>query len=134
MPKKELLDFVELLMEGEETDRDLLTGKMISVGYVRTAIVEEPGDFSVRGGILDVFSPMHDDPLRIEFFDRGSAPSRTLSITWQNKFGYWFWKNATVENTQTGTMTNITVEDVRVNVGMSDRALSRYALERLTGK
>ncbi|MBW1894136.1 MAG: transcription-repair coupling factor [Deltaproteobacteria bacterium] len=85
IPKKELLDFAEPLMEGEETDRDLLTGKMLYAGYVRSAIVEEPGDFSVRGGILDVFSPMYDDPLRIEFFGDTVESLRFFSAASQRK-------------------------------------------------
>ena len=35
---------------------------------MRTAVTEEPGDFSVRGGILDIFSPLYADPLRVELF------------------------------------------------------------------
>jgi transcription-repair coupling factor (superfamily II helicase) len=68
IPKQEISDYAELIMEGEEIDRDQLVEKLISGGYVASAIVEEPGDFSVRGGILDVFSPLYPDPLRLEFF------------------------------------------------------------------
>jgi transcription-repair coupling factor (superfamily II helicase) len=68
IPRGELNRYAELIAEGEETDRERLMAKLIAGGYLRTAIVEEPGDFSVRGGILDVFSPLYPDPLRIEFF------------------------------------------------------------------
>ncbi|MBN1931693.1 MAG: transcription-repair coupling factor [Desulfobacterales bacterium] len=68
IPKEELGNYAELIMEGEEIDHDLLIKKLISGGYQRTTIVEEPGDFSIRGGILDVFSPLYEDPLRIELF------------------------------------------------------------------
>jgi len=85
LPKKELLDFAEFLMEKEETDRDLLAAKMVSAGYVRSPIVEEPGDFSVRGGIMDVFSPMYDDPLRIEFFGDTVESLRFFSAASQRK-------------------------------------------------
>lgn len=68
LPKKELIGFSELVMAGEELDRDSLVQKLVAGGYNRTAIVEEPGDYSVRGGILDVFSSCYDEPLRIEFF------------------------------------------------------------------
>jgi len=85
IPKNELLDFAELLMEKEETDRDRLSAKMVSAGYVRTPIVEEPGDFSVRGGIMDVFSPMYDDPLRIEFFGDTVESLRFFSAASQRK-------------------------------------------------
>lgn len=68
IPRSELNRYAELLQEGEEIERDRLVAKLISGGYLRTAIVEEPGDFSVRGGIVDVFSPLYTDPLRIELF------------------------------------------------------------------
>jgi transcription-repair coupling factor (superfamily II helicase) len=68
IPRSELGRYAELVLEGEEVDRERLVAKLISGGYLRAAIVEEPGDFSVRGGILDVFTPLYTDPLRIEFF------------------------------------------------------------------
>jgi len=68
IPKKEISRFTELIIENEETDREWLIEKLISGGYVHTGIVEEPGDFSVRGGILDIFSPPYADPLLLEFF------------------------------------------------------------------
>ena len=68
LPKRALIQFGELLMVGEEVDRDAIVQKLVAGGYVRTMIVEEHGDFSLRGGILDVHSPLYDDPLRIEFF------------------------------------------------------------------
>lgn len=68
LPKAALTDFAELLMTNEALERDRLVGKLNAGGYTRTMIVEEPGDYCVRGGILDVFSPLYPDPLRIEFF------------------------------------------------------------------
>jgi transcription-repair coupling factor (superfamily II helicase) len=68
LPKSALVQFGELLMVGEEIDRDAIVQKLVAGGYTRTMIVEEHGDFSLRGGILDVHSPLYDDPLRIEFF------------------------------------------------------------------
>jgi transcription-repair coupling factor (superfamily II helicase) len=68
VPKSELVGFCELIVAGEEIDRDALLRKLIAGGYTRAMIVEEYGDFSLRGGILDIFSPLYSDPLRIEFF------------------------------------------------------------------
>ena len=68
IPRQELCNYSELLMENEEISLDRLVEKMVSGGYVRTMIVEEPGDYCIRGGILDVFSPLYPDPLRIELF------------------------------------------------------------------
>ncbi len=66
IPKQELFGFAELVMAGEEIDRQLLIEKLVSGGYTRSLIVEEPGDYCIRGGILDIFTPFYPDPLRIE--------------------------------------------------------------------
>ncbi len=47
----------------------LLNRDLIKAGYERVAIVENHGQFSSRGGIIDVFPPAEDEPVRIEFFD-----------------------------------------------------------------
>jgi transcription-repair coupling factor (superfamily II helicase) len=56
------------LKRGEEVDIEVLTGHLASVGYTQMDLVEMPGQFTRRGGILDVYSPESDRPLRIEFF------------------------------------------------------------------
>ena len=68
IPRQELCEYAELIMAGEDIHRDILIKKLVSGGYVRSVIVEEPGDFCVRGGILDIFTPLYPDPLRIELF------------------------------------------------------------------
>jgi len=68
MPRTALNRFAELILVGEEADRDRLVSHLVRGGYAPTALVEEPGDLAVRGGILDVFGPLHDEPLRLEFF------------------------------------------------------------------
>jgi transcription-repair coupling factor (superfamily II helicase) len=68
IPRKALVDRAELVMAGERCDRDRLIQRLVSGGYNRCVVVEEPGDLSVRGGILDVYAPLYDNPLRIEFF------------------------------------------------------------------
>ncbi len=67
IPGKELCDYAELILSGEDIDRESLISKLISGGYTRTVIVEEPGDICIRGGIIDVFPPGYSEPLRIEF-------------------------------------------------------------------
>ncbi|MBW2197038.1 MAG: hypothetical protein JRF58_04075 [Deltaproteobacteria bacterium] len=47
IPRKQLCDYAELVMAGEDIDRDALVKKLLSGGYLRSAIVEEPGDFCV---------------------------------------------------------------------------------------
>ncbi|MBT3177845.1 MAG: transcription-repair coupling factor [Desulfobacula sp.] len=68
IPRKNLTGFAELVIANEEIDRDILILKLESGGYNKTSLVEDPGEYSVRGGILDVFSPGEKYPVRIEFF------------------------------------------------------------------
>ena len=83
IPRQELCNYSELLMENEEISLDRLVEKMVSGGYVRTMIVEEPGDYCIRGGILDVFSPLYTDPLRIELYGDSVESIRFFSASTQ---------------------------------------------------
>ena len=56
------------LRRGEELDLEVLTAHLASVGYAQMDLVEMPGPFTRRGGILDVYSPESDRPVRLEFF------------------------------------------------------------------
>ena len=85
IPRQEISRYAELLIAEEEVDRDGLISKLISGGYSKTAIVEEFGDFSVRGGIIDVFSPLYDNPLRIEFYGDLVESLRFFSASTQRK-------------------------------------------------
>ena len=53
---------------GKDYPLDGLTDRLVSAGYSRCGMVEGPGQFALRGGILDVFSPAADQPIRAEFF------------------------------------------------------------------
>ncbi|MFO7931627.1 MAG: transcription-repair coupling factor [Desulfosalsimonas sp.] len=87
IPRRDLCDYAELIMAGEDTDRDRLIEKLNAGGYANTAMVEEPGEYSIRGGILDVFSPMYDNPFRIEFFGDTVDSLRFFSASTQRKTG-----------------------------------------------
>lgn len=54
---------------GKQFDLAELTKSLIEMGYSREDIVEGAGQFAIRGGILDVFSPNYENPIRVEFFD-----------------------------------------------------------------
>jgi transcription-repair coupling factor (superfamily II helicase) len=56
------------IRRGESFDLESLLAHLNTVGYTSTDVVEMPGQYAVRGGILDVYSPEADRPLRIEFF------------------------------------------------------------------
>ncbi len=87
LPKEMLLSSVDLVAVDEEIDRDGFIMNLDAFGYFRTSLVEERGDFSVRGGVIDLYPPLYESPVRIEFwgdmvesirlFDPGSQRSNT---------------------------------------------------------
>ena len=53
---------------GSTISTDRLSGKLVDMGYEKTYQVEEPGQFSVRGGIIDIFDLTEENPYRIELW------------------------------------------------------------------
>ncbi|MFL6115380.1 MAG: transcription-repair coupling factor, partial [Catenulispora sp.] len=53
---------------GAEIDLDDLVSRLAAAAYTRTDLVEKRGEFAVRGGIVDVFPPTEEHPLRLEFW------------------------------------------------------------------
>ena len=81
MPQKLLADTAELIMAGEEVAQDELIATLIRSGYEQVSLVQTVGDFSVRGGIIDIYPPpfvveggratsktLQDGPIRLDFF------------------------------------------------------------------
>ena len=68
IPRDTLLSAAFALETGRKYELDELLQKLSGAGYSRCGMVEGPGQFAVRGGILDVFSPAADRPFRAEFF------------------------------------------------------------------
>lgn len=57
------------IVEGEEIDPDVLRQKLVTMGYTMSGMVNTPGEFSVRGGIIDIYPITEEFPIRIELFD-----------------------------------------------------------------
>ena len=68
MPRASLLASAITLRLGDTCAPDALTARLLQAGYSRCDLVEGVSQFAVRGGILDVFSPSADNPIRLEFF------------------------------------------------------------------
>ncbi|NQV77409.1 MAG: transcription-repair coupling factor, partial [Lutibacter sp.] len=62
---------------------DFVNEILFEYNFNRVDFVSEPGDFSVRGGIIDVFSFSHDEPYRIEFFGDEVDSIRTFDVETQ---------------------------------------------------
>ena len=61
-------DLARTLRRGESFDLENLLAHLNTVGYASADVVEMPGQYALRGGILDVYSPEAERPVRIEFF------------------------------------------------------------------
>ena len=68
LPKEAMIKAIEFMEVEEEVDRENLLKKLEANGYLRTSLVGERGDYSVRGGIIDIFPPLYPHPLRLEFW------------------------------------------------------------------
>ncbi len=68
IPKEKLLSAAFELLPDSRVTPEELEDALIRCGYVRTEQVEGPGQYSIRGGILDFFTPTMPDPVRIEFW------------------------------------------------------------------
>ncbi len=67
-PKDVIAGASFIATNGAEVDRDALVGFLSGNGYVRAGTVREPGDFALRGGIVDLWPPGEEQPLRLDFF------------------------------------------------------------------
>jgi transcription-repair coupling factor (superfamily II helicase) len=74
---------------GETHERDKLVEHLIAGGYERVTQVEAPGQFAVRGDIVDFFSPAHDQPIRIELFGDEVESIRPFDIETQRSTEQW---------------------------------------------
>ncbi len=81
--KKELEKNTLKIAVGNELSIDFVNEVLFEYKFKRVDFVTEPGDFSVRGGIVDVFSFSHDEPYRIEFFGDEVDSIRTFDVETQ---------------------------------------------------
>ncbi len=81
--KKELDKSTLKIALGDELSIDFVNEVLFEYQFKRVDFVTEPGEFSVRGGIIDVFSFSHDEPYRIEFFGDEIDSIRTFDVETQ---------------------------------------------------
>ena len=65
---------------GKSYDIEDLAKRLVDCGYERSDMVEGVGQFAIRGGILDIYSPTTANPVRIEFFDNEIDSIRIFDI------------------------------------------------------
>jgi transcription-repair coupling factor (superfamily II helicase) len=81
--KKELDKNTLKVSEGDKISIDFINEVLFEYEFKRVDFITEPGEFSVRGGIIDVFSFSNDNPYRIEFFGNEVDSIRTFDVETQ---------------------------------------------------
>src|SRR3954463_5972988 len=82
------------LRPGDDADFDDVVRRLAGIAYTRVDMVERRGEFAVRGGILDVFPPTEEHPLRVEFWGDSVEEVRWFKVADQrsleiNEHGLW---------------------------------------------
>ncbi len=72
---------------GQETEIESLAEKLSGLGFQRVPQVEEVGDFALRGGLIDFFSPGFDSPVRVEFLGDTVETIRAFEVPTQRTMG-----------------------------------------------
>ncbi len=87
VPRAVFERYTELLGKGLAVDREALAAKLVALGYARVPLVEDPGTFAVRGGIIDVWSPLDEKPVRLELFGDEVESARSFDPDGQRTLG-----------------------------------------------
>ncbi|MEW5707246.1 MAG: transcription-repair coupling factor [Actinomycetota bacterium] len=87
-PPSAALHYPLKLSVGEEIDLHDLAKKLTAICYTRVSLVESPGHFSLRGGILDVFPSHAQKPVRVELFGDEIDSIRIFNVSDQRSIGY----------------------------------------------
>ena len=73
--------------EGDTCDLDEMLARLVDIGYIRTDLVERRGEVAVRGGIIDVFPPAEEHPVRVELFGDIVEETRFFRVADQRSLG-----------------------------------------------
>jgi transcription-repair coupling factor (superfamily II helicase) len=75
------------LKQADTIERARLVTRLLRLGYRRVSVVENPGEFAVRGGIVDLFSTAHEEPCRLEFLGDAIETIRLFDPATQKSSG-----------------------------------------------
>jgi transcription-repair coupling factor (superfamily II helicase) len=68
------------LRPGDRADLEAILRRLVDIAYARTDLVTKRGEFAVRGGILDVFPPTAEHPVRVEFWGDDVEEIRSFAV------------------------------------------------------
>ncbi|MCE5210749.1 MAG: transcription-repair coupling factor [Deltaproteobacteria bacterium] len=87
MPLAEFNKYLQIISAGDTLNRDEFGARLMEQGYVRESLVEEKGEFSIRGNIIDIFPPAEKNSLRLEMFGDEIESIRTFDASSQRSTG-----------------------------------------------
>jgi transcription-repair coupling factor (superfamily II helicase) len=87
LPPDQLLSHVFTLEAGQEVDYTDIVTRLVRMGYSAAGTVTRPGEFSRRGGLLDIYPSTADAPVRIELFGDEIESIRIFDVTTQRSIG-----------------------------------------------
>lgn len=76
------------IKKGEEVNIEELVAKLLNLGFRSVRLVEEVGDFARRGGLIDMFTPGSEAPVRVEFFGDEVETIRQFEVAGQRTIGH----------------------------------------------
>lgn len=121
LPPKSLFEQIPIhLTMDDEVDLDELKQQFVQMGYVHDQKVAKPGEFSIRGGIIDVFPVGNEYPVRIELFDIVVDSMRYFDVSSQRS----------IENVE--SLTILPAQDYFVAKDYQAQALERFNKKRDT--
>ena len=83
IPRMDLSNQTFFFSKGEALEREYLETCLLDNGFARVSMVENRGDFSIRGDIVDVYPPASNNPIRIEFYDNTIESLREFDVNSQ---------------------------------------------------
>ncbi len=75
------------LAAGDDADPEDVIARLVDIGYTRVEMVSKRGELAVRGGLIDVFPPTEEHPLRVEFFGDTVEEIRVFKVADQRSAG-----------------------------------------------
>ena len=111
-PLSHLLENITTIRVGDTINLDAFSRKLTTLGYEKTTIVETPGQFSVRGGIIDIFSLTEECPYRVELWGDDIDSIRSFDVESQRSM-------ERVEEFVIYPSSEMVLDDMRISKGIS---------------
>lgn len=83
LSQKALAEHTIEIRQHDWIDRDGLASRLVRMGYTREALIEDVGQFSIRGSVMDVFSPGMKEPVRLDMFGDEVAAMKVFDVRTQ---------------------------------------------------